>query len=105
MKYAIVESGGKQFRAVEGSMIEVDHLQIEVGEQVILENVLLVAEEDKFQVGTPKVKGANVKTTVAGHIKGPKLTIFHYRPKKRIRVKTGHRQQYTRLKIETINVE
>jgi large subunit ribosomal protein L21 len=105
MKYAIVESGGKQFRAVEGSMIEVDRLQSEVGEQVTLDAVLLLADDGKVQVGTPKVKGAQVKTTVAGHIKGPKLIVFHYRPKKRIRVKTGHRQQYTRLKIESIEVE
>ncbi len=105
MKYAIVESGGKQFRAVEGSTIEVDRLQSEVGEQVTLDAVLLVADDGKVHVGTPKVKGAQVKTTVAGHLKGPKLTVFHYRPKKRIRVKTGHRQQYTRLKIETIDVE
>ena len=105
MKYAIIESGGKQYRAVEGSTIEVDRLQSEVGEQVILDNVLLVADDGSVQVGTPNVKGAKVKTVVAGHVKGPKLIVFHYRPKKRIRVKTGHRQQYTRLTIETINVE
>lgn len=105
MKYAIVESGGKQYRAVEGSTIEVDRLQGEVGDQVVLENVLLVADEGKFKVGTPVIKGVKVNATVAGHVKGPKLVVFHYRPKKRIRVKTGHRQQYTRLKIETINLE
>jgi large subunit ribosomal protein L21 len=105
MKYAIVESGGKQYRAVEGSVIEVDRLQGEVGEQVTLDTVLLVSEDENVLVGTPKVKGAIVKTTVAGHVKGPKLVVFHYRPKKRIRVKSGHRQQYTRLKIETITVE
>lgn len=105
MKYAIVESGGKQYRAVEGSTIEVDRLPTEVGEQVNLENVLLVAENGDVMVGTPNVKGAKVSATVAGHIKGPKLVVFRYRPKKRIRVKTGHRQQYTRLKIESIHVE
>ncbi len=105
MKYAIVESGGKQFRAVEGSTIEVDRLQSEVGEQVTLDTVLLIADDGNVQVGTPKVKGAQVKVTVAEHLKGPKLTVFSYRPKKRIRVKTGHRQQYTRLKIESIEVE
>ncbi len=105
MKYAIVESGGKQYRAVEGSTIEVDRLQSEVGEQITLDSVLLVADDGKVKVGTPSVKGAKVNATVAGHVKGPKLVVFHYRPKKRIRVKTGHRQQYTRLKIETISVE
>lgn len=105
MKYAIVESGGKQYRAVEGSTIEVDRLPREVGEEVILDSVLLVADDGKFKVGTPNVKGAKVNATVAGHVKGPKLVVFRYRPKKRIRVKTGHRQQYTRLKIESIHVE
>jgi len=105
MKYAIVESGGKQYRAVEGSTLEVDHLPGEVGDQVTLESVLLVADDGKVMVGTPKVKGAKVNATIADHIQGPKLVVFRYRPKKRIRVKTGHRQQYTRLKIDTINVE
>lgn len=105
MKYAIVESGGKQYKAVEGSAIEVDRLQNEVGEQVILDQVLLVVEDGKVSVGQPTLKGASVNTTVAGHFKGPKIVVFRYRPKKRIRVKTGHRQQYTRLTVDTIRVE
>lgn|SRR5574340_1208540 len=105
MKYAIVESGGKQYRAVEGSTIEVDRLQTEVGEQVLLETVLLLADDGNVKVGTPTVKGVKVRTTVEDHVKGPKLTIFNYRSKKHYRVKTGHRQQYTRLKVESISVE
>jgi len=105
MKYAIVESGGKQYRAVEGSTIEVDRLQTEIGEQVLLETVLLLADDGNVKVGTPTVKGVKVRTTVEDHVKGPKLTIFNYRPKKHYRVKTGHRQQYTRLKVESISVE
>lgn len=105
MKYAIVESGGKQFKAVEGGTIEVDRLALEPGQEVRLESVLLLVEDEKVVVGTPTIKGALVKTTVEEHIKGPKLIIFKYRPKKRIRTKTGHRQQYTRLKIESIETE
>jgi large subunit ribosomal protein L21 len=105
MKYAIVESGGKQYRAVEGTTIEVDLLQNPKGEQVVLESVLLVVEDGSVQVGRPTVKGVTVRTTVEDHFKGPKLTIFNYRAKKHYRVKTGHRQQYTRLKIESIAVE
>jgi large subunit ribosomal protein L21 len=105
MKYAIVESGGKQYKAVEGSAIEVDRLQSEVGEQVKLDSVLLVVEDETVSVGQPTIKGASVETTVERHLKGPKIVVFRYRPKKRIRVKTGHRQQYTRLKIDTIRVE
>ncbi len=105
MKYAIVESGGKQYKAVEGFVIEVDLIPTEVGQAVVLDNVLLVADEEKYTIGTPTIKGASVKTTVLGHVKGPKLVVFKYRPKKRIRVKTGHRQQYTQLKIQSIVME
>jgi large subunit ribosomal protein L21 len=105
MKYAIVESGGKQYKVVEGSTIEVDLLDVEAGASVELDQVLLLVEDEKVTVGTPVVKGAKVMTVVADHVKGPKVLIFKYSPKKRIRVKTGHRQQYTQLKIESIKVE
>jgi large subunit ribosomal protein L21 len=102
MKYAIVESGGKQYKAVEGRTIEVDRLQVEVGKKVELGDVYLVSDEGEIEVGTPKVSGAKVTATVREHFLGPKLIIFKYRPKQRYRVKTGHRQQYTRLMVETI---
>jgi large subunit ribosomal protein L21 len=105
MKYAIVECGGKQYKAVEGSTIEVDLLAEEPGKELTLEQVMLLVDGETVSVGTPNVKNANVKATIQEHIKGPKLVVFKYRPKKRIRVKTGHRQQYTLLKIETISVE
>jgi len=105
MKYAIVESGGKQYRAVEGSTIEVDRLDMEVGQQLDLNSVLLLVDGDEVSVGAPVVQKAHVSTTVVEHIKGPKLVIFRYRPKKRYRVKTGHRQQYTRLQVNSIEVE
>jgi large subunit ribosomal protein L21 len=105
MKYAIIESGGKQYKAVEGSTIEVDLLSSEAGEQVVLNSVLLLVDGEKVAVGTPAVKGVRVEATIVDHFKGPKLVIFKYRPKKRIRVKTGHRQLYTRLKVDSIVVE
>ena len=105
MKYAIVESGGKQYKAVEGAMIDVDLLKVDPGAAVNLDNVLLLVEDEAVTIGTPSIKGAAVSTTVVDHVKGPKLLIFKYSPKKRIRVKTGHRQQYTRLKIESIKME
>jgi len=106
MKYAIVESGGKQIRAAEGALIDVDlMIGTEIGSQVILDNVLFMADGEKYTVGTPSIKGAKIVTTAVDHVKGPKLTIFKYQPKKRIRVKTGHRQYYTRLKVESIKVE
>ncbi len=105
MKYAIIESGGKQYRAVEGTAIDVDLLHMEAGDAVTLEDVLLVVDGDSVKVGTPSVKGAVVKATVEDNIKGPKIVVFKYRPKKHYRVKTGHRQQYTRLMINSIEAE
>ena len=89
MKYAIVESGGKQYKAVEGSTIEVDLLPSEAaGNEVILSSVMLLVDGEKVSVGTPYVKGAEVKSTVLAHTKGPKVVIFKYSPKKRMC--TGH---------------
>lgn len=102
MKFAIVESGGKQYRAVEGATIDVDRLQATPGESIDIELVLMLVDGDDVAVGTPTVKGAAVKATVLEHFKGEKTYNFTYRPKKRIRQKTGHRQQYTRLEIEKI---
>ena len=99
MKYVIVESGGKQYKAVEGGTIEVDRLRVEAGESLKLEGVLLLVDGDAVTVGTPLVKGVAVNATVVEHFKGEKTYNFHYKPKKRIRQKTGHRQQYTRLEI------
>jgi len=105
MKYAIVESGGKQYKAVEGSPLEVDLLPVEAGTQLSLDNVLMVVDGEKISIGTPYVEKASIKVTVAGEIKGPKLIVFKYRPKKRIRVKTGHRQKFTRLMVDSIYME
>ena len=102
MKYAIVESGGKQYRAVEGGTLEVDRLPVEAGANVKLEQTLLLADGESITVGTPLVKDSPVWTKVIEHFKGEKVTIFNYSPKKRIRVKTGHRQNYTRLLVEQI---
>ncbi|HEX9019276.1 MAG TPA: 50S ribosomal protein L21 [Anaerolineaceae bacterium] len=105
MKYAIVENGGKQYRAVEGSTIEVDRMDVEVGQQLKLESVLLLVDGEHVSVGVPVVGGVKVSATVVEHTKGPKIHVFHYGQKKRIRTKTGHRQQYTRLQVNTIEVE
>jgi len=102
MKYAIVEDGGKQYKAVEAGSIEVDYFKAEAGEQVNLERVLLVVDGEAVSVGTPLVDGASVQATVVAQIKGPKIIVFRYKPKKRYRVKTGHRQKYTRLEINAI---
>ena len=102
MKFAIVESGGKQYRAIEGRTIEVDRLPVEAGNKFDIERILLMADGDDVLVGTPTVSDILVKVTVVDHIKGPKVDRFKYRPKKRIRVRGGHRQQYTRLMVDFI---
>jgi large subunit ribosomal protein L21 len=102
MRYAIVESGGKQYKAVEGETIEVDRLPVNAGDKVGLERVLMLVDGEEITVGTPTVGGIQVSATVRDHFKGPKLTVFKYIPKKRIRVKSGHRQQYTRLMVDVI---
>ena len=104
MRYAIVESGGKQYRVVEGRTIEVDRLPIETGEKFGFERVLFMGDGEDFLIGTPTVDGIEVKVTVADHIKGEKIDRFKYRPKKRIRVRGGHRQHYTRLMIDFIGM-
>jgi large subunit ribosomal protein L21 len=102
MKYAIVESGGKQYKAVEGVAIEVDRLPDAVGTELKFESVLLMVDDENVTVGTPFVSGFQVKATVLEHFRGKKVITFKYRPKKRIRVKGGHRQHYTRLMIDQV---
>ena len=104
MKYAIVEDGGKQYKAIEGSTIDVDRYQAEPGEQIDLDHVLLVVDGDQIHIGAPFVEGATIEATVESQVKAPKLVVFKYKPKQRYRVKTGHRQKYTRLVIISINV-
>jgi large subunit ribosomal protein L21 len=105
MKYAIVEDGGKQFKAILGETIEVDKYPLEVGEEIDLEHVLLISDGENVLVGAPLVKGAKVQATVVAQVKGPKVTVFRYKAKERIRTKTGHRQHYTRVRIDAITVE
>jgi large subunit ribosomal protein L21 len=102
MRYAIIESGGKQYKAVEGEPIEVDRLPVNAGDKVGLERVLMLVDGDDVTVGTPTIGELLVNATVLDHFKGPKIVVFKYSPKKRIRVKSGHRQQYTRLMVDSI---
>lgn len=102
MKYAIVESGGKQYKAVEGETIAVDRLPVESGEEINLERILFFADEDQFSVGTPLLSGMEALASVVENFRGEKVLAFRYSPKKRIRVHRGHRQDYTRLMIEYV---
>ncbi len=105
MKYAIVEDGGKQYRAVIGESIEVDLYPLEVGQAIDMERVLLISDGENVKVGTPFIQGAKIQATVVAQVKGPKIVVFKYMAKERIRTKTGHRQKYTKVRIDAITEE
>ena len=100
--YAIIETGGKQYRVSEGSEIYVEKLDVAEGETVTLDKVLMVGG-DTLTVGNPLVDGATVEANVVKHGKQKKIIVFKYKPKKKYRRKQGHRQPYTKLQITGIN--
>ena len=100
--YAVIETGGKQYKVTVGETIDVERLEANVGETVELDRVLMVADEGQVRVGTPVVDGASVSATVMYHDRGRKVIVFKYRAKERYRRKNGHRQDYTRLRIDEI---
>lgn len=102
MKYAIVESGGKQFKAVEGETIIVDRLPGTLGDDWTLDKVLMLVDGESVTVGQPYVSGMVVHTTIADHFRGDKVVAFRYSPKKRIRVRRGQRHEHTRLMVDGI---
>ena len=102
--YAIVETGGKQYRVAPGDMLEVEHLPAEAGNSVTLDRVLLVAREDKVTAGTPLVANASVVAEVVEHVRGPKKVVFKMKRRKGYHKKSGHRQELTRLRISEIKV-
>jgi len=100
--YAVVETGGKQYKASVGTTIDVERLEAEVGQVIELDRVLMVADEGQVRVGRPVLGDVKVSATVVAHGRKPKVIVFKYRPKQRYRRKTGHRQGYTRLRIDAI---
>src|SRR5829696_2136547 len=100
--YAVIETGGKQYRVEVGTELEVELLDVEPGQSITLERVLLVADGAEATVGTPVVDGAAVQAEVLGATRGDKVIAFKYRPKARRRVKKGHRQELTVLRINDI---
>ena len=102
--YAIIRSGGKQYRAEVGATIDVDRLPQAVGDSVELADVLLVAGEADTLIGQPMVEGARVRATVVEQFRGKKIIVYKYRQRTNYRRKQGHRQYYTRLRIDDITV-
>ena len=100
--YAIIRSGGKQYRVREGDRINVDQIDLPAGSDVILDEVLIIEEDSQTKVGTPLVDGASVSATIESHIRDKKVTHFHYKNKTRQKRMRGHRQHLTSLQINSI---
>jgi large subunit ribosomal protein L21 len=102
--YAIVETGGKQFRVSEGDVIRTDLIETEVGSSVTFDRIVLAADGDDVTIGTPVVSGASVVGTVLRQAKDKKILVFKYKSKKRIRKLNGHRQRFAEVRIDKISL-
>ncbi|KLU66102.1 50S ribosomal protein L21 [Desulfosporosinus acididurans] len=100
--YAVIETGGKQFKVQEGDEIFVEKLEANVGDTVTIDKVLLLEKEGAVKVGTPVVAGASAVLKVVEHGKGAKVIVFKYKAKKNYRRKQGHRQPYTKVRVEAL---
>ena len=101
--YAIIETGGKQYRVSVGDRLAIEKLPVETGGDVTFDRVLMVGGGGTATIGAPLVAGASVSAQVEDQFRGPKIVIFKYKPKKRYRRRTGHRQSLTRVAITAIN--
>jgi len=100
--YAVVKTGGKQYKVAPGENLKVEQIPADVGAEVILDQVLLVGEGEAVRLGQPTVAGATVKATVVAHGRGEKIRIFKMRRRKHYQKHQGHRQNFTELRIESI---
>ena len=97
--YAVIRTGGKQYRVSAGEKLRIEKLAAEVGQEIVLDQVLAVADGDSLKVGTPLVAGATVKARVTGQGRGDKVRIFKLKRRKHYRKSQGHRQSYTEIEI------
>ena len=97
--YAVIKAGGKQYRVASGEKLKIDSVVAEVGSEIVLDQVLMVADGDKVTLGTPTLTGASVKAKVISHGRGAKVHIFKMRRRKHYRKSQGHRQNYTEIEI------
>ena len=100
--YAVVKTGGKQYKVAPGEKLKVEQIPADVGAQVVLDQVLLVGEGDNVRLGQPVLAGASVQATVLSHGRHDKVKIFNMRRRKHYQKHQGHRQNYTEIKIDTI---
>ena len=102
--YAVIETGGKQYRVAPGDVIRVETLPGEKGEQGILERLIAVSPEEGTLLTGPKIGQAKVEATILGHDRAPKILVFHYKRKKQYKKTRGHRQNYTELRVDKITL-
>ena len=100
--YAVIKTGGKQYKVAPGENLKIEQIPADVGAEVIIDQVLMVGDGDSVRLGQPVVSGVTVKATVVAHGRGDKVTIFKMRRRKHYRKHQGHRQGYTELKIDSI---
>ena len=101
--YAVIKTGGKQYRVSPGESIKVETIEADVGSTIVLDQVLMVADGEAVNVGTPLVAGAKVSVTVVSHGRGPKVHIFKMRRRKHYQKRQGHRQAFTEIEIRAVN--
>lgn len=102
--YAVIKTGGKQYRVSEGELLKVEKIEGNKGDTVLFDNVLMVSRDGDIKVGTPVVEGAKVTGEIVTEMKSPKITVFKMKRRKGYRRKTGHRQKLTVLKIKEISM-
>ena len=101
--YAVIKTGGKQYRVASGEKLKIEQIPADIGTEVVLDQVLMVADGDKITVGAPLVQGASVKVTVLAHGRGDKVRIFKMRRRKHYQKRQGHRQNFTEIRIDAIS--
>jgi large subunit ribosomal protein L21 len=102
--YAVIKTGGKQYKVAAGGKLKVESLPVEVGGEVEIKDVLMVADGENVRIGSPTVSGASVKATVLAHGRGEKVMIFKMRRRKHYRKSQGHRQNFTEIRIDGISL-
>jgi large subunit ribosomal protein L21 len=100
--YAVIKTGGKQYRVAPGEKIKIEQIPADVGAQIVLDQVLMVADGDAVKLGNPLVSGAKVSATVIAHGRGTKVKIFKMRRRKHYQKTQGHRQNYTEIRVDSI---
>ncbi|MDP8567387.1 50S ribosomal protein L21 [Methylophilus aquaticus] len=103
--YAVIKTGGKQYKVAAGEKLKVEKLTGDVGSKVVIDKVLLIADGETTTIGAPLVAGAKVSATVVSHGRGDKVMIFKMRRRKHYRKTQGHRQSYTEIQIDTISAK